>query len=416
MEITRTPHAKYVELKLNGRMDAVWSDHVAGALTECVRAGHRVIALDMAEVGYISSAGIRILVLHSRQLKSIQGRLFVTNASGAVRSVLELAGLNTLLQAEKTALMAVAEESGERPLQRIALPQAGATAEVFEMAPGSAIRVDWLGHPSPWLEGACQPTACSSVEFPTEVIGLGLGAFSEGGDAGDGRFGEFLAAGGAVVCHPADGSSQADYMLQQEALTPAVKVAYGIVGRGNLVDLMRFDKGPEQPGLALSEVVQACLAAVRSDAVGLVMVAETVSLVGASLQRAPVVSPPTSGARNIFTFPEVRDWLSFTAEAAFANSSSLVVGFAASGKRARNLRLFKPLVRSGELCGHFHAAAFPYRPLRKGKVGVAESVQPLFESGHVLGVLHLLNDWRDANGAGESRFLRGACWCAPLTT
>lgn len=416
MEITRTPRAEFVELKLKGRMDAVWSDHVAGALNECVRAGHRVIAVDMAGVDYISSAGIRILVLHSRQLKSIQGRLFVTNASGAVRSVLELAGLNALLQAEKIALMEVAAESGERPLQKITLPQAGATAEVFEMATGSIMRVDWPGNPSPWLEGAGQPASCSSVEFPADVIGLGLGAFGDGGDAGGGRFGEFLAAGGGVVCQPADGSNRADYMLQQGALTPAVKVAYGIVGRGDPARLMRFDKGPEQPGLALSAVAQACLDAVGSDAVALVMVAETVSLVGASLQRAPLVSPTASSSRNIFAFPEVRDWLSFTAEAAFANSSSLVVGFATSGKRALNLRLLKPLVPSGELCGHFHAAAFPYRPLRKGKVGVVESVQSLFESGHVLGVLHLLNDWRDANGAGESRFLRGACWCAPLIT
>jgi hypothetical protein len=188
------------------------------------------------------------------------------------------------------------------------------------------------------------------------------------------------------------------------------------VGRGDLARLLRFDKGPEQPSLPLSAVAQACLDAVNSDAVGLVMVAETASLVGASLQKTPVGPPTSTGAQNIFTFPEVRDWLSFTAEAAFANSISLVVGFAASGKRALNPRLIKPLVPSGELCGHFHAAAFPYRPLRKGKIGVAESVQPLFESGQVLGVLHLLNDWRDVSGAGESRFLRGACWCAPLTT
>lgn len=416
MEITRTPRAEHFELKLKGRMDAVWSDHVAGALTEVVRAGHHVIAVDMADVGYISSAGIRILVLHSRQLKSIQGRLFVTNASGPVRSVLELAGLHALLQAEKTALMEVAAESGERPLQKITLPKAGATAEVFDLAPGSTMRIDWPGNPSPWLEGAGQPASCSNVEFPTDVIGLGLGAFGDGGDADGGKFGEFLAAGGAVVCQPADGSNRADYMLRQGALTPTVKLAYGIVGHGGFASLLRFDKGPEQPDLPLSAVAQACLDAVKSDAVGLVMVAETASLVGASLQKTPVGPLAETGARNIFAFPAVRDWLSFTAEAAFANSISLVVGFAATGKRALNPRLLKSLVPSGELCGHFHAAAFPYRPLRKGKVGLAESVQPLFESGHVLGVLHLLNDWRDVSGAGESCFLRGACWCAPLTT
>jgi hypothetical protein len=92
----------------------------------------------------------------------------------------------------------------------------------------------------------------------------------------------------------------------------------------------------------------------------------------------------------------------------------LIVGLAASAARGASLPLLKPLVRSGELRGHFHAAAFPYRPLRKGRVELPDTVGTLFESEQVLGLLHLLNDWRPASGAGESRFLRGACWCAPL--
>jgi hypothetical protein len=177
--------------------------------------------------------------------------------------------------------------------------------------------------------------------------------------------------------------------------------------------LLRFDKGPEQTSVPLSAVVQACLDAAGSGAVGLVMVAETAALVGAALQKTPGHSPPGQ-AGSIFAFPDVRDWLSFTAEAALANTTSLIVGVAAGDARSASLRLVKPLVRSGKLHGHFHAAAFPYRPLRKGRVELAATVEPLFESEQVLGLLHLLNDWRPANGAGESRFLRGACWCAPI--
>jgi hypothetical protein len=73
------------------------------------------------------------------------------------------------------------------------------------------------------------------------------------------------------------------------------------------------------------------------------------------------------------------------------------------------------MVPSGGLRGHFHAAAFPYCPLRKGRVDLVSTIRSLFESELVLGLLHLLNDWREPGGAGESRFLRGACWCAPLT-
>ena len=415
MEITRTARAGQFEIKLKGRLDAVWSDHVAHALTESVRAGHHVIALDMTEVDYISSAGIRILVVHSRQLKAIQGRLVIARASNAVRSVLKLVGLDALLHVGEDAT-AVVVAAGERPTQQITLLQAGATAQVFDLDPGATLRVQWPGNPAPWFEGTAQQAECERVEFSSEVVGLGLGAFGSASDAGGGGFGEFLAAGGAAVCQPADGSNKPDYMLLQGALTPAVKVAYGILGRGGFARLLRFDKGPEQSGLPLSVVVKACLDAVNSDAAGVVMLAETASLVGASLQKSPTTQPTETAARNIFAFPEVRDWLSFTAEPGFTNSVSLIVGFAAGSSRASSLRLLKPMLPSGEICGHFHAAAFPYHPLRKGKMGLAESITALFEGEHVLGLLHLLNDWRDVNGAGESRLLRGACWCAPLAT
>ncbi len=415
MEITRTAHAEQFELKLKGRMDATWSDQVAHALAECMRSGQHSIVLDMAEVDYISSAGLRVLVLYARELKAIQGRLGVINASSIVRKVIELSGLDALLltQAEPgPGLVAAAEGFAGR----VALPELGATAEIFDLEPNAVLRVQWPGNVAAWFAGRLHPEACDSVQFPANVMGLGLGALVSGDAANTQPFGEFLAAAGAALSQPADGCNKPDYLLQQGALTPTMKVAYGMLGQGGFRRMLRFDKGAQQSSLPLSTVVKACLQALGSEAAGVVIVAETALLIGASLQKT--LEQPSAAAKtpDIFSFPEVRDWLSFTAEAAFANSTCVIVGFAAAKTREAGLRLLKPMVRSGELYGHFHAAALPYRPLRKGRVGLAETIEYLFESEQVLGLLHLLNDWREVSGAGESRFLRGACWCAPLTS
>jgi len=414
MEITRTARAEQFEIKLKGRMDATWSDHVARALAECVQSGQHVIVVDMAEVDYISSAGIRILVLYARQLTKIQGRFGVINASSSVRKVLELSGLAVLLIAQAGPAAPPASPAEAAP-SRVVLSEVGATAEVFELDPKAALCVYWPGDSAAWLDGRAQPEACASVEFPANVIGLGLGALGSGDASSTPPFGEFLAAAGATVCQPADGSNKPDYLLQQAALTPSVKVAYGMLARGGFSHLLRFDKGPQQPSLPLSTLARACLDTLGSESAGMVVVAETASLIGASLQKIQSRQPAPNPALDIFAFPEIRDWLSFTAEAAFVNSTCLIVGFAATKGAGASLRLLRPLLRSGELYGHFHAAAFPYHPLRKGKVDLTHTIPPLFESEQVLGLIHLLNDWRELSGAGESSFQRGACWCAPLT-
>ena len=149
------------------------------------------------------------------------------------------------------------------------LPQPGATAELYELDPKATLRLQWPGNPVDWVEGRAQAEASALVEFPEGVIGLGLGALVSGETSVTQPLGEFLAVAGAAVCQPADGSNKPDYLLLQEALQPAMKVAYGMLGDGGFRRLLRFDKGPQEPGLPLSAVVQAGLEASGSDAAGL---------------------------------------------------------------------------------------------------------------------------------------------------
>src|SRR5215475_129094 len=120
MEITRTPCKGGVRLKLCGRLDAAWSAHVQDALAECVHAGQHEIELDLSEVAFLSSAGIRVLLLCYRQLHAIRGRLAIVEASSEVRQVIELSGLRALLTSSDAAAgtAAGATEPGPSRLER----------------------------------------------------------------------------------------------------------------------------------------------------------------------------------------------------------------------------------------------------------------------------------------------------------
>src|SRR6185436_1759255 len=99
MEIIQQPREGRLELQLKGRMDANWSDHVGSAIEAAIRAGQHQIDLDLAQVDYISSAGIRVLVKYFKQLKSVRGALRVVRVTDAVLNVLQLSGIATMLQA-----------------------------------------------------------------------------------------------------------------------------------------------------------------------------------------------------------------------------------------------------------------------------------------------------------------------------
>ena len=99
MEITQHSREGRLELQLNGRFDANWADHVGNVIESAIRAGQHHIDLDLGQVNYISSAGLRIVVKYFKQLRGIKGALRVLRPTENVLSVLELSGIANLLVA-----------------------------------------------------------------------------------------------------------------------------------------------------------------------------------------------------------------------------------------------------------------------------------------------------------------------------
>ena len=405
MEITREKSGEFLVIRLSGRLDANWCNHVQNALSAAVRDGEHRIHLDMAQVGYVSSAGLRVLLSVFKQLRAINGSFGVTRGSPAVRSVLELAGLSMLLATEADATAAVSDEGA---------PHASASAkyEVFRKETlFSGVRLEIVGESAALRRGS-DGTQARPAELGANAFALGVGALGSTYADCAGRFGEFLAVAGVAAFQPSDGSSRPDFVVTQGAYVPEGRLLTGLAGEGAFPLLARFEAQPEARVVGLTELAQTALGLSGAPAAAIVAVAETSCLVGAALRQSPAT---TTVGGDRFAFPQIREWLSFTSERAFRDSTSLVVGVVAKPGSSFD-SLLRPLGKDSGILAHVHAAAFPYRPLRKGRVELKPTVSELFDGQGLQAVLHLLADPREFNGAGQSEFFRGALWIAPVQT
>ena len=126
MQISREEREDRLELRLVGRLDGYWADHLARELDEVVRAGKHRIDLHAGALEFLSSAGIRVLVRAARQLQAIGGQLAVLEPSQFVREVLALTGLERLIGAPVPPPAAPAAEARPAPdavPRAIELPQ-----------------------------------------------------------------------------------------------------------------------------------------------------------------------------------------------------------------------------------------------------------------------------------------------------
>src|SRR5262245_26527325 len=402
VEIVERRSGGVLELAVAGRVDAHWSGHLARALEAAIRDGADRLRLDLAEVRYLSSAGIRVLLTFHQQLHRIGGSFWLANPSRPVREVLEMAGLLAVMLEGGGAPSPVADAAR-------ALERRGAAFEVYELASASELECLAYGEPDRVEAGVFDAVDSHVAAFPDGAFGLGLGALGSDFEDCRSRFGELVAAGGAAAYLPTDGTHTPDF-LAPGSVGPEVHLLYGLRCQGGFRRQLRFETRSHGEAIGLAELVSTCLELAEGDTAGIVMVGESAGLVGASLRRSPALEAP---AHSRLAFPEVREWLSFTAEPAYRQGLALVVGVAAREPAATLAPWLRPLA-SDSPEGHFHAAALSYRPLPRGPLELRETVASLLESAILSGVLHLLHDPRERVGAGQSEFARGICWVAPI--
>jgi len=421
MEIKSVEFDGLLELHVHGVLDSNWADHLSKAIDDAVREGAHRLLLNLSGVNYLSSAGIAVLLRAHGQLTRIHGFFAVSDPSPQVREVLKLTGLQQRLICDDDA---VRRTSGK--LMTTSQPQYRCVTsgdvdfELYDLDPVEPVRCQIFGDPRRLTTRQFTAEDTRQVAFRRETFGLGLGAFGNGFDECRDRFGEFLAVGGVAVQLPAQNGSAPDYQLARDEFVPAVDVLYGVQCAGDFSQLARFAARQETPPIGLSTLAGQCLLLAETDLAGIVIVAETAGLVGAALRKSPV-APGAAGelpSADLFSHPEVRDWLSFTPERVHPRSLAVVVGIAArlplSDAASRVAPFLRPLNAAGDLVGHFHAAVFSYRPLKKRRLDLGQTLGTLFDAEHVGGMLHLLGDFRDLSGAGESAFVSGACWIAPV--
>ncbi len=408
MEILTQQSGDALEVKVKGRLDNYWTEHLRGSVEEIIRGGAHVIRMNLSEMTFLSSAGVGLLVIFHRKLKGIGGSFVITSPSKHVKMVLDLCHLSPVLLSESAP---VAPPVHIKEPRRFSSP--AASFEVTESVPEKALTCQRIGDPAALKGCHFGPQDSRMIKFPPATFGLGLGAFGDDFEDAKTRFGEFLAVDGSAAYLPTDGTNVPDFMVASGDLVPEMNILYGLRCEGGFTHQMRFETASAESPISLAELVRTALETSGAQVIGIVMVAESAGLVGAALRRSPATA---NGAKDApFKYPEVRSWLSFSTERLYPRSLALICGVAASAECPPLASMLRPLGTGALPTGHFHAAAFSYRPLKKGSIDLKATVTTLFETETLQGVLHLLSDGREAAGRQQSEFVRGACWISAAT-
>ncbi len=80
-----------------GRVDAVTVTALQEGIDEALRENPLNVVIDMIDVPYISSAGLRVFIRVAKTMNAASGKLAVCNLNDNARQVFDLAGFDKIL-------------------------------------------------------------------------------------------------------------------------------------------------------------------------------------------------------------------------------------------------------------------------------------------------------------------------------
>jgi anti-sigma B factor antagonist len=96
MDISTNEVKRVSVVAVNGRVDSATAPDLENALKHLVDGDKAQIVLDLTDVEYMSSAGLRAMVSTLKSVKRVNGDLRLSNPSARVAEVLRLAGLTSI--------------------------------------------------------------------------------------------------------------------------------------------------------------------------------------------------------------------------------------------------------------------------------------------------------------------------------
>ncbi len=96
MTIAETITGENMELTVSGRLDTTTAPQLETKVKEASRMS-KVLVMDLKNIEYISSAGLRVVLLGHKLMAAAGGRMAVRNPSEFCRSVFNATGMDSVL-------------------------------------------------------------------------------------------------------------------------------------------------------------------------------------------------------------------------------------------------------------------------------------------------------------------------------
>ncbi len=392
---------KAIVVRLAGRLDAHGASEIEPELAAIV--ARSAVVMDVTEVSYISSAGIRIFVDLHKKLHAQGGRLLIAGLQTYCREVMKVAALDKFFQIFETVDVALAETGTTLDFRKT-----DCGSFIFHHGSDEPGSIEVLGHIEDVLAARITPAHVRNKKFFAKAYSLGLGGLGPSVEAVMPLMGEMMTMGGTMVWLPTDGNDTPDFLVpQKDSETVVIRTGFNASLAGKFNEYIEFEAGASG-GATLGDIYAALFALARErrpdyrGALGLAMRAEVGQVYGSGAVKAPILSQAPENGKWITDPSNYPSWFEVDETPRHRDVTGLICGIGVdldadlSSFNAEYLNAtfyINPGNKGSDSHGrlHNHGVFFSPFPLGEKPWSLEREIQSVVEGGEFVDMRHLFD-------------------------
>ena len=411
MEIVSDRTDNILTISLAGRLDAFGASQLDEAVKKFVADHDFFVVIDMRNVPYLSSGGIRVLLAAEKMLKRRDGGIHLCNVDEYPLKVLEMAGFDQLFpihstkeDAFKTCMALEAMRQAEKDWHDLPTYQKGrARFTVFESPSKEAI-LKVAGDISNTLYARLEEKDIFSRRFSETEYSIGLGAM--GKDVKDciHILGEMITIGGTMVCLPTDGGDTPDFLIPKRD-TGAVMfyTGFNVALSGAFNDIIAVESEGDA-GLTMNDLYTSIFEIAREKKTGfkgvvsLAMIADTKEVYSSGVKISPIKKFAPENGESIMHQDNSHRWLDLNSApkyhgetmVSFGVGADLTTDLSSFAKDDLNALFYMDQANMAyvKTLLHNHGVIFEHLPWRR-KLNLDEEIKRIVTEGTFVDMRHL---------------------------
>jgi len=395
--------------RLDGHGSGLLQDALAAGMTDTIR----FVLFDLTDVPYLSSAGLRVMVMARKQVAPRDGKVFLSNVSPFIMNVLQMAGMYKIFQTEpdtRTVLSIIHDVCAEKQHDPDTVQYTidGGSIEILTVCTekatlhltGSLLRV---------LYAQISPDKVRLVRFSDCEYSIGLGAMAESPEKARELLGEMITLQGSIVWLPTDGNKTPDFFIPiTDTGEVRIYTGFNAALRGHFQETLTLTSDTPD-GISLSQVYKRIFDHARemrpdySGIIAIALIGESGGIRSSGITHPPVRERAPMNGGSIMDPGNVNEWIEVSDSFEYAGES--IIAFGIGIDLTHDLSEFQPEQLSAlsyihpanrglsEISLHTHGVVFK-KSLLSPEPDIGSKIRHLMNNGEFLDMRHLMDDSR----------------------